>query len=183
MSATTPEAPTDYSSSNRASRGPVSVPPALWRGLVLAALAGPILLVVADFTTLFETRGPGYVHDVAGHTNHGFAMAVIGVVGVALWGLAARSRGPVAWGALAALGVAAAIVALGFDLGDTTTSGTLPNFEPAHSSPQAGFYLETLGAALMLVAGVGATLLSAPARGGAPDLGAQAPRTETDYQR
>jgi hypothetical protein len=166
VSATTPEATTDYSSSNRASRGPAPVPPALWRGLVLGALAGPILLVVADFATLFETRGPRYLHDVVGHRNHGFAMAVIGVVGVLLWGLAARSRSPVAWGALAALGVAAAIVALGVDLPDTTTSGTLPNFQSAHSSPQVGFYLETLGAALMLVGGVGAALLSAPARGG-----------------
>ncbi|MDQ6914397.1 MAG: hypothetical protein M3155_01135 [Actinomycetota bacterium] len=133
-------------------------------GLVLATLAGPVLLIVADFTTLFEVRGPGYLHGVLGHANHAFAMVVIGVVALGLAVAALRVPTPVALGALAVLGVVAGVIAVGFDLSDATVKGTLSNFQQAQGTPRVGFYLETLGAALLLVAGVGGILLAAPAR-------------------
>jgi hypothetical protein len=170
VSAATPEAAPDYSTSNRVSREGVPLPPALWRGLVAAALVGPILLVVADFTTLFEVTGlRGGTRSVTGHANHSWAMALVGVAAVPLALLAVRSGAASALGALAALGVLAAVIALAFDLPDATATHTVAlTFQDAHASPQIGFYLETLGAALLVVSGVGGILLAVPGRRAAP---------------
>jgi hypothetical protein len=170
VSAATPEAAPDYSTSNRVSREGVPVPPALWRGLVAAALVGPILLVVADFTTLFEVTGlRGGTRSVTGHSNHSWAIAVVGAAAIPLAMVAVRSGAAAALAALAALGVAAMVIALAIDLPDATATHTVAlTFQDAHASPQAGFYLETLGAVLLLVAGVGGILLAAPDRRPAP---------------
>jgi hypothetical protein len=67
---------------------------------------------------------------------------------------------------LVALGLAAAVVALAFDLPDATGTkvlSTASGFREVSLTPQIGFYLETLGAVLLLVAGVGGLLLAAPA--------------------
>jgi hypothetical protein len=138
---------------------------ALW----LAAIGGPILLIVADFTTLFEVRGQGISpRHIAGHVNHSYAMVVIGILALVI-ALAVRPRGiPAGALALVALGLAAGIVALAFDLPDATGSGGLlqtpGGFVDTTAAPRIGFYLETLGAVLVLIAGVSGLLLSAPAR-------------------
>src|SRR2546430_1808383 len=74
MSATAPGTASEYSRGSGGSLGGVPVPPGLRVALWLAAIAGPILLVVADFTTLFEARGQGYLKDISGHANHSYAM-------------------------------------------------------------------------------------------------------------
>lgn len=166
MSAATPEAAADYSTSNRPSRAGVPVPPALWRALVAAALLGPILLVVADFTTLFQVTGlQGGTRSVTGHANHSWAIALVGVAALPLAVVAVRSGTAAALGALAALGVLAVVIALAVDLPDATATHTVAlTFRDAHATPRLGFYLETLGAVLLVVAGVGGILLAAPER-------------------
>jgi hypothetical protein len=174
VSATAPGPPAEYSRAPAPSPAPVRVPPALFGGLIAAALAGPALLVVADFTTLFDARGADFHRTVAGHANHSWAIALIGLLGLFLGWFAVRAASrPALWG-LAALGILAVVIALGFDLPDATATRTVATtFAQAAATPRIGFYLETLGAALMLIAGGGGLLLGAPALpsqrpGGAP---------------
>jgi hypothetical protein len=165
MSATAPGAASEYSRGSRGSQGGVPVPRGLRVALWLAAIAGPILLIVADFTTLFEARGQGYLKDVSGHANHSFAMVVIGLLALAIALLAVPRGAPAGLPALVALGLAAAVIALAFDLPDATGTkvlSTASGFREVSLTPRVGFYLETLGAAMLLIAGVGGLLLAAP---------------------
>jgi hypothetical protein len=141
------------------------VPRGLRAALWLAAIAGPILLIVADFTSLFEARGEGYLKHISGHANHSYAILAIGVLALAISLLAVPRGTPAGLPALVALGMAAAVVALAFDLPDATGTkvlSTASGFREVSLTPRIGFYLETLGAALLLVAGVGGLLLAAP---------------------
>jgi multisubunit Na+/H+ antiporter MnhB subunit len=166
VSATTPGAASEYSRGSRASQGGVPVPPGLRAALWLAAIGGPILLVVADFTTLLQARGQDYVRAVSGHANHSYAMVAIGLLALAIALFAVPRRTPAGLPALVALGLAAAVVALAFDLPEATGTkvlSTAQGLREVSLTPRVGFYLETLGAALLLVAGVGGLLLAAPA--------------------
>jgi O-antigen ligase len=78
--------------------------------------------------------------------------------------LAMRSQSRSALAALAMLGLVAIVIALGFDLPDATGIATLRSFQDARLAPRTGFYLETLGAALVAVAAVGGLLLASPSR-------------------
>ena len=123
------------------------------------ALAGAVLLAVAEFTTVFEvTVGSlGVVkRSSTGGANHGYALLVIGLaaVGMVLWSLGAGGR-PAAL-ALVALGAAVLVVALAIDLPDTRGSGQLPEslaYENARARAGAGLSLEIAGGVLLLVAG------------------------------
>ena len=94
------------------------------------ALAGVVLLAVAEFTTVFEvTVGSlGVVkRSATGGEHHGYALLVIAVsrpLVMVLWSLGAGGR-PAAL-ALVALGAAALVVAFAVDLPDTRGSGRLP---------------------------------------------------------
>lgn len=136
-------------------------------GLAVAAVAGPLLLIISDFTTLFQVKAvtavlkevPGGV--VSGGKNHSYAMLIIGLVAAPMSYGAVRGGSRAAMIALAVLGIAAAIIALAVDLPDATGTNTLAKtFAEAEGIPSIGFYLETLGAALTLVAGGGALMLA-----------------------
>lgn len=123
------------------------------------ALVAVVLLVVAEFSTVFEvTVGSlGVVkRSSTGGAHHGYALLVIGLaaVGMVLWALGSGGR-PAAL-ALVALGVAALVVALVIDLPDTRASGQLPEslaYENARARAGAGLGLEIAGGVLLLVAG------------------------------
>lgn len=123
------------------------------------ALVAVVLLVVAEFSTVFEvTVGSlGVVkRSSTGGEHHGYALLVIGVaaVGMVLWSLGAGGR-PAAL-ALVALGVAALVVAFVVDLPDTRASGQLPEslaYENARARAGVGLALEIAGGVLLLVAG------------------------------
>ncbi len=166
VSAPAPGTASEYSRGPRPSPGGVPVPRGLRAALWLAAIAGPILLAVADFTTLFEARGQDYVRSISGHANHSYAMLAIGLLALAIALLAVPRQVPGALPALVVLGLVAAVIALALDLPDATGTELLRTprrFIEASFTPRIGFYLETLGAALLLVAGVGGLLLSTPA--------------------
>lgn len=137
--------------------------------LAVAAFVGPVLLVFSDFLTLFEVQTEAGVGvpdgSVKGRENHSFAMVLLGVAALPMaYGAVSGGSRPAMTG-LAALGVIAAIVALAFDLPDATGTHTLARtFENATGHPKLGFYVETLGAALTIVAGVGSLILTAPGR-------------------
>jgi hypothetical protein len=167
----------DYSKGNFLSRvesflSRIGIDPAYLAalGLAVAGVAGPFLLVVSDFFPLYEVRtvtAPIPDGTITGGTNHLYAMVVLGLAaGLMAYG-AIRGGSKPAMIALAALGVVAAVIALGNDLPDATGESTLNRayaYASATAYPKIGFYLETLGAALTIIGGVGALLLT----GGAP---------------
>jgi hypothetical protein len=150
-------------------------------GIAIAAAAGSLLLVISDFTPLFEARTvTATIGTVTGGSNHLYAMTLIGLVAAPMaWG-AIRGGSQPAMISLTVLGLLAVVIALVFDLPDATGTNTLNRsfaYASAHSIPRVGFYLETLGAVLLLIAGGGILLLTTRTPGG-PDRGNRPP-TET----
>jgi hypothetical protein len=147
----------------------------LLRYLPLLPLAtGAVLLVVAEFLPLRVIRTLTVVPDggtVTAGAHHLYALVLIGVVlGVMSFGAAVRGARPAALACLV-LSLAAVFVVLGVDrptLDDTGLIGR--TYELAEARPGAGFYVESLGAALGLVGAVAALVLARgapPAGGGA----------------
>ena len=157
------------SSIARASRRVVQASELVLPALAVAGFLGAVLLVLSDFLTLFAVHTEAGVTvpggSVKGRENHSFAMVVIGVAALPMaYGAWAGESRP-AMAGLAFLGGLAILIALAFDLPDATGTNTLARtFENATGTPKAGFYLETLGAVLLLVSGVGRLVLTAPER-------------------
>jgi hypothetical protein len=131
-------------------------------GLLVVLLAGALLLVVAEFMTLYEIRAvtavpAGGTKSVGGH--HAYALLIVGAVLVpmALGALHGGSR-PAAIAVLVLALVAAGIVAL-VDLPDLNETGLIGrNYDAAQARPRAGFFVECLGATLALVGAVATQL-------------------------
>ncbi|MEA2222697.1 MAG: hypothetical protein QOH83_1073 [Solirubrobacteraceae bacterium] len=122
------------------------------------ALAGVVLLAIAELTTVFEvTVGSLEVvkRSATGGENHGYALLIIAVVAAAMTLPALRgARAPAV--ALLALGATALVIALAIDLPDTRGSGQLPEalaYEDAQARAGTGLGLELAGGALLCVAG------------------------------
>lgn len=126
-------------------------------GLALA-LAGVVLLVAAELTTVYEVTVGGLEivkRSATGGENHGYALLVVAAVAAAMTALALRGARPPAL-AVAALGVVALAIALFVDLPDTRAAGELPEslaYEQARARAGAGLWLELLGGALLVLAG------------------------------
>jgi hypothetical protein len=106
------------------------------RAAAALALSGAVLLVLAEFTTVFGGLAGGRAAQRDGGENHGYALLVIGLVACAMTLLALRERARAPAYALVTLGVAALAVALAIDLPDTRASGHLPEslaYEQARS--------------------------------------------------
>ncbi len=197
MNATPPEAKSEYSRGSRVSEGPSSgrggpsgparsgIPARLAGGLFALGLLGALLLLVAEFTTLFDEHEAGLsqpLRSVTGGSHHSYAMALIAacavVLAIAVWRAGSRP----ALAGLGILGVAALLIALLGDLSDATASGLIRSsghYINATTTPSAGFYMETLGAVVLIVTSVCGWLLIGPAprarrgqgEGGASDPG------------
>jgi hypothetical protein len=121
----------------------------------IAALIGGGLLILSEFLDLFEIEaGHIAVKQQAGGTNHAYAMLIIGAVTIAAT-LLARStdQWPPAAG-VAALGAFALAFALIGDLPDATRSDLVRGAQIAEAHPKIGFWVELIGAAVTLVAGL-----------------------------
>ncbi len=136
---------------------------------MLAAL----LLFLAEFTTLFTIHQVGQsaaLRSVATGSHHDYALLPIAVLVAVLAVAVSRGGGRPALLALGALAVIALVIALAVDLPDAHRTGLVGaggGFAVGHATPAIGFYLETLGAVLLLgVSGVGLLAGSqrAPAR-------------------
>jgi hypothetical protein len=187
MNSTPPEANNEYSRAPGASRGDV-------RGLragdsralklhgdgvgnVIAAggLLAAAVLIAAEFMTLYTVHVIGRllpIRSIATGSHHGYALIPIGVLAIVLSIAVQRGAGRPALIALAALGIITLVIALLGDLPDAHRRGLIASgagFELGQASPSRGFYLETLGAVLLLiVAGVGS--LAGAGRGPHPDI-------------
>ncbi len=165
MSATPPEASTEYSRGLGGSSPAASDFSGALRALVLgASVLGAVLLVVSEFTTLFniQTATGGTIKSVGTGSHDSYALIPIALLAVALaWG-AVTSGSRWALIALGVLGVVALLIALIGDLPDAQATGTIGSaasgFHAATDKPSAGLYIETFGA-IMLVIGAGCGLL------------------------
>jgi hypothetical protein len=147
---------------------------ALRGGFAIAALTGAVVLVVATFTTVIEikvgttTKVVGADTDHTGWERHGPALILLAFLSVALLGAALRGARAAAIGLLVA-GVAAVAIAMIWDrphVHDTGSVGDL--YAEATADPGAGYYLETLGGALVLLAGGGLLVVGLPEASGRP---------------
>jgi hypothetical protein len=173
MNVSEPEADTEYSrapaapegrerpSAHRSRGGLGVVRLAVLAGVLLAA----VLLLVAEFLPLFEVRTSarnGAVITVQSGSHHAYALALIALLSAAL--AVAWRQTPLRLTALAIaiLGVAALVIALGHDLPDAQSNGierSAGTYVTAAASPRAGLYLETAGAVLLLISGAAGLLL------------------------
>jgi hypothetical protein len=172
MNATRPEARTEYS---RGSRVPnkVSGGVEMLAAAVLALAAiGAVLLLVAEFTTLFTIRSSAAgapVRSVGTGSHHSYALVPIALLVIVLATAVATLGSRPALLAIGFLGVVALLIALLGDLPDAHASGLIgtpsTHYVSATSRPSAGFYMETLGAVLLVISSVsGFLLLERPGR-------------------
>jgi hypothetical protein len=128
--------------------------------VVVVAVLGALLLLVAQFIALYHVRIPTSstpVKTVGTGANHGWAPIPIALVCFALAAAVYRHGNRTALLGLAVLGVASLLIALLGDLPDVHSTGLIGSsasqYVQGAASPSAGLYLETLGAVLLLVSG------------------------------
>jgi hypothetical protein len=169
MTATSRRATSDYSRMRQRLPAAFRGPSAVRAGLAAVALAGAGLVVVATFSTIIEitvgttSKLADIDTELSGWDRHGPALLLIGIFALVMTAGALRGARP-AMAALAACGVAVLLISLVGDLphlNDTGQVGEL--YADARAAARFGYYAETLGGVLLLVAG-GVMLLSpAPA--------------------
>jgi amino acid transporter len=155
---------------------------ALRIALAIAAAAGAICLVVATFSTIIEitvgttSKIADRDTELSGYDRHSIALIVIALFAIVMAGGALRGARP-AMGAVAVAGIAVLLIALIGDLPDVHKTGVIGQlYDNARANPRIGYYLETLGGALLLLAGGGLLVL-----GGSPGPAAQpAPPSQTE---
>src|SRR5579859_6851625 len=140
VSATPPDASSEYSSRTAASElisdllgwGRAPIDPgfsaALRTGVLAAALLGALLLVVAEFTTLFTVHAVGVsapIKSVSTGSHNSYGLILVAVLSVLLAWAAVSTGNRWALVALVAVGVAALVIALVGDLPDAQASGTI----------------------------------------------------------
>src|SRR4051794_11552215 len=128
--------------------------------LLVVGLVGALLLIVADFTKLYEVKAvTAVLTSRTGGEQHSYALVLIGIVSIPMLVGASLGRSRPAAVALVVLGLIALVIVIAVDVPDVNSTGLTRDFDQAEASPQRGFYFETLGVALLLVAGVGNLLL------------------------
>jgi hypothetical protein len=172
MSTTPPEAKPEYSraggasdevsdgrtGSGRRARAPGGAP---LRFVVWATgVFGALLLVIAEFTTLFEVHTASSARAVASvntGSHHDYALVPIAALALFLTVAGWRADSRPALAALGVMGLVALLISLVGDLPDARTTGLVGSsaarLTNATSSPGVGLYLETLGAVALLIAG------------------------------
>ena len=155
-------------SSEPASPGPDGAGPAR-AVLAVGALLGAMLALIAQFTALYHVHSAtssAALKTVGTGGNHAWAPIPLALAAVALAYVVYRHGNRAALAGLVALGVATLLIALFGDLPDAHSSGLIGSsaggYVQATSSPSAGLYMETLGAAVLIVAGGVGLLMPAP---------------------
>jgi hypothetical protein len=148
----------------------LAFPRGLRPAVAAVASAGAVLLVVAEFTTLYGVHVASRsapIETISGGSNNSYAMIPIAVLAVflALAGIGGGGRWALA--ALGVVGLVALLISLVGDLPGAQQSNHLIRFGGkfvlGSSKPSAGMYIETLGAVLLIVAaGLGLLLGESP---------------------
>jgi hypothetical protein len=174
MTADASGATQDYSSGPEATRGarrpPArAVPSVLALRAILAALglAGAVLLVVSTFVPVVEIRVLTTSELVSQDTTitggdlHGIALVLVALFALLMLAGALRGARP-AMAALAATGLLALGLVVGLDVPELDNTGQIARFyEDVSAGAATGFYLESLGAVLLLLSGGGLLVLTA----------------------
>jgi hypothetical protein len=179
MNATRPEAESEYSRGSEVSGSDLGgrnaaragSPRTVAIGVLAGGLAGATVLLVAEFTALLSVHSglrAATIQTVQTGSHHSYGLIPIALLAALLSVAAWRARNPLALLAVGVLGLVALLIALLGDLPDAQASGLIGSpatrFATASSSPEIGFYLETLGAVVLLItAGVGLLLTAPPA--------------------
>jgi hypothetical protein len=120
-------------------------------------LLGALVLIVAEFTTLYSVDVAGrYVVAIqteAAGAHNAYAMVPLGALAALLALVAYRTESRAALVAVGALGVVAVLIAMVGDLPDAHAHGLTRHYQQARNSPGPGLYLETLGAVLLIFTG------------------------------
>jgi hypothetical protein len=140
-------------------RSPLPTVLALRAALAVAGLAGALLLVIATFTTIIKitvettTRAVNFDAAQSGWDRHGPALIVLALL--ALWLLAVALRGArIAMAGLTLVGLVALAIAVHWDRSHVHNAGSVGEvYTEATADPGTGYYLETLGGALLLLSG------------------------------
>jgi hypothetical protein len=150
----------EYSKGNQAPDGVSGV----LRGVAIVAALGAILLLVAEFLPLLEVRaGSHVVKTVDTGSHHSYANLVVAVVaGFMIFAAVRGSAARMALLGLVVLGLLSLGIALIGDVPDVSKTGLVAgSFDAAAAHARIGVYLETLGSALLLMAGGTGLLLGA----------------------
>jgi hypothetical protein len=127
---------------------------------------GGLVLIVSDFLTLYhvdvvtancsDLASPNLrdACTTTGGGHHGYALAILGVIALLMaYGAAVGASRP-AGIALLVIGVAALGIVLLVDRPDIHKTGIVgAQFSNAEANPGAGYWLELIGAALVIAAG------------------------------
>lgn len=142
--------------------GGTAVPGWPRRAMLALGLAGALLLIAAELTTVVRVEvGGAVVQRLSGGDRHSYALALLGVLAAVLAAGVARTASRPAMLAIAGAGLIAAAIVLIGDLSAVHSSGAFGSqYIDGRASAGPGFYLETLGAALTVMAGGGLLLLS-----------------------
>jgi hypothetical protein len=126
--------------------------------VLAATLLGSLLLVVAEFTTLFTVHvetSSAPIKTVTTGSHHSYALIPIAVLAAALAVGVFREGSRPALLAIGLLGIVTLLIALLGDLPDANATGLAGSSSTqlvnASSSPSAGLYLETLGAVVFVI--------------------------------
>jgi len=135
-------------------------------GLAAAAGIGALLLVAATFTAVVEitvgttSRLANQDTVRSGWERHGPSLLVLAGFAALMIPGALRGARP-AMTALAVLGLAALLVSAVWDLPDLNETGQIGElYADARADPGVGYYLETLGGAVLTAAGVGLLVMT-----------------------
>jgi hypothetical protein len=137
--------------------------------LLVGGLGGAILLLVAEFTPLLTIHSSLLatpIKTVNTGSHHGYALIPVALLAAVFTVIAWRTRSRPALFGLGAMGIVALLIALLGDLPDAQARGlvnTAGHLAIATDKPSTGFYLETLGAVVLLLTAAGGLLL-APTR-------------------
>jgi hypothetical protein len=137
-------------------------------GVAVVALAGVLLMVIAEFSPLLrvDTGEGSPIPDSTVQTgpHHSYALLVLAVAATLLTYGAVRGASRPALAALALVGLAGLAIAFFHDLPDTKKHGALAKSKEqlyfgASTSRKSGLGLELIGASLLVVAGAGGLVL------------------------
>lgn len=137
------------------------------RLLPIACIAGALVLGASEFTTTFEFAPPGIdpIGEQSAADRHGYALLVVAAFAIVAVFVAVLGGSKPAALAVGAMGVIGLLVFLIVDLPDAGAVGTFDDgsrqsFFEAEAIPQAGFWLEMLGALALAISGIALATLS-----------------------
>ena len=158
------------------------------RLLPIACLAAAGLLIASELMTTFEFTPPGAeaLASQSAGDRHAYAQIVLAIFAIVSMAIALSSGSKAAAMAVAACGVIALLIFLLLDLPDAGNVGTLDDsrqtFATAEAVPQAGFWLQLIGALGLAICGAAlATLTPDQLRGLRPGGDRPASRREREH--